>query len=74
MQPYQRIPSGQKWGGNPAVFVADLTPEEKESIKGKAEKTHDVAKEHIAEFLPYGFSYVHLEELEKQADVEARQG
>jgi carbonic anhydrase/acetyltransferase-like protein (isoleucine patch superfamily) len=64
--PYQRIPSGQKWGGNPAVFVAELTPEEKESIQAKAAKVHELAKEHLVEFLPIGYSYVHLEDLEKQ--------
>ena len=65
--PYQRIPSGQKWAGNPAQYVSDLTPEEKESIQAKAGKVHDMAKEHAVEFLPFGFSYVHLEDLEKEA-------
>jgi len=65
--PYQRIPSGQKWGGNPAQFVSDLTPSEMEGIKGKALHQHEVAKEHQLEFLPYGYTYVHLEELERQA-------
>jgi carbonic anhydrase/acetyltransferase-like protein (isoleucine patch superfamily) len=72
--PYQRIPSGQKWAGNPATFVAELTPEERESIKGKATKIHETAKEHILEFLPYGYSYVALEDLEKEAGVQARAG
>jgi gamma-carbonic anhydrase len=63
--PYQRIPSGQKWGGNPAVFVADLTPGEKEHIQETSEKIHIKAKEHLTEFLPCGNTYVHLEELEK---------
>lgn len=74
VMPYQRIPSGQKWAGNPAQFVSELTPEEKESIKGKALKIHELAKEHLLEFLPYGYSYVHLEDLEKQAGSEVRQG
>lgn len=74
VMPYQRIPSGQRWAGNPATYVADLTPEEKESIKKKASKIHDTAKEHIVEFLPYGYSYVHLEDLQKQAGVEVRGG
>jgi len=67
VQPYQRIPSGQKWAGNPAKFVADLTPQESESIKTKALKIHEVAKEHLLEFLPYGYTYVQLEELEREA-------
>lgn len=66
VEPYQRIPSGQKWGGNPAVFIADLTAYERDSIQDKANKVHEQAKEHLAEFLPYGQTYVHLEELEKQ--------
>lgn len=73
VMPYQRIPSGQKWGGNPATFVADLTPDEKEDIKGKAEKIFSLAQEHQIEFLPYGATYVHLEELEKNG-IEAKEG
>jgi carbonic anhydrase/acetyltransferase-like protein (isoleucine patch superfamily) len=65
--PYQRIPSGQKWAGNPAAYVADLTPEEKESIQGKANKVHELAMEHAVEFLPFGFSYLHLEDIEREA-------
>lgn len=65
VHPYQRIPAGQKWGGNPAKYIADLDAEEKESIQGKADKMHQLAKEHMVEFLPYGYTYVHLEELEK---------
>jgi carbonic anhydrase/acetyltransferase-like protein (isoleucine patch superfamily) len=72
--PYQRIPSGQKWAGNPATFVAELTPEERESIKGKAIKIHETAKEHILEFLPYGYSYVALEDLEKESGAQAQVG
>ena len=66
--PYQRVVSGQKWGGNPARYVADLTPEELESFKTDALAVHDMAKEHLVEFLPYGYSYVHLEDLAKQVD------
>jgi len=70
--PYQRIPSGQKWGGNPATFIADLTPSEKEEIQGKAEKIHIQAWEHLTEFLPVGNTYVHLEDLEKQQAAESK--
>lgn len=72
--PYARIPSGQKWGGNPAAYIADLTPEEKSSIQPKAEKIHQEAWEHLTEFLPYGNTYVQLEELERKAGVKAEQG
>jgi carbonic anhydrase/acetyltransferase-like protein (isoleucine patch superfamily) len=71
VQPYQRIPSGQKWGGNPAVFVATLTAEEMDHIKTHANKKYEIAKQHLVEFLPYGFSYVQLEELEEQATKSA---
>jgi len=67
VQPYQRIPAGQKWGGNPARYVAQVTPEEKETIQPSAEHIHLQAKEHLLEFLPVGYSYVHLEDLEKNA-------
>lgn len=70
---YARIPSGQKWGGNPAQFISDLTPDEKDSIQQTAEKIHLQAAEHLVEFLPIGNTYVHLEELEKQG-TEAHQG
>lgn len=70
--PYQRVPSGQKWGGNPATYIADLTVDEKEHIQYAALKVHEKAKEHLLEFLPYGFTYVHLEEIERSAA--ARQG
>jgi len=71
--PYARIPSGQKWGGNPAQYIADLTDDEKNSIKGKAEKIGEQAKEHILEFLPFGNTFVHLEDLEKKG-MKATQG
>lgn len=63
---YARIPSGQKWGGNPAKFVGNLTDQEKADIKDKAEKIHLQASEHLLEFLPIGNTYVHLEELEQK--------
>jgi gamma-carbonic anhydrase len=66
VMPYQRIPSGQKWGGNPANFVAELTKTEMEHIKEKSEQIHCHAQEHILEFLPIGYTYVHLEDLEKK--------
>jgi carbonic anhydrase/acetyltransferase-like protein (isoleucine patch superfamily) len=71
--PYARIPSGQKWGGNPAQYIADLTADEKASIQDKAEKIHQQAAEHLLEFLPVGNTYLHLEELEKKG-MEAKQG
>ena len=70
--PYQRIPSGQKWGGNPAQFVAEVTPEEKEEIEPTAERIFIQAWEHLTEFLPIGNTYVQLEDLmEKQKNASA---
>lgn len=64
--PYARIPSGQKWGGNPAKFVSNLTPDEVEGIKKQALEIHNQAREHIVEYLPVGNTYIQLEELERQ--------
>jgi len=63
---YARIPAGQKWGGNPARFIADCTDQEKADIQTKAEQIHLQGSEHLVEFLPVGNTYVHLEELEKK--------
>lgn len=70
---YARIPSGERWGGNPAQFICKLDGGVKEGIKGKAESIHEQAQEHILEFLPYGNTYLHLEEIEA-AGKDARKG
>lgn len=64
--PYARIPSGQKWGGNPAKFIANLDSDELEDIKRTSIEIHQRAKEHLLEFLPIGNTYVHLEDLEER--------
>lgn len=69
--PYALIPSGQKWAGNPAKFVANLTADELEEIKEIALETHSKAKEHLLEFLPVGSTYMHLEDLEKKQSTKA---
>mmetsp|Transcript_6447 Transcript_6447/g.9435 ORF Transcript_6447/g.9435 Transcript_6447/m.9435 type:complete len:234 (-) Transcript_6447:93-794(-) len=71
--PYTKIPSGQRWAGNPAQYVEDLDDEAKDHIQGHAEKIHITAQEHALEFLPIGNTYVHLEELEKKG-VQVTQG
>jgi carbonic anhydrase/acetyltransferase-like protein (isoleucine patch superfamily) len=71
--PYARIPSGQKWGGNPAAYIADVGADELEDIKRTSNEIHTRAKEHLLEFLPLGNTYVHLEELERQQSG-AKQG
>jgi gamma-carbonic anhydrase len=65
--PYQRIPTGQKWSGNPAKYVGELTKAEMGRFEPLAYSVHGQATKHILELLPHGYSYVHLEELEKQA-------
>eukprot|EP00590_Aulacoseira_subarctica_P010745 CAMPEP_0172418500 /NCGR_PEP_ID=MMETSP1064-20121228/4971_1 /TAXON_ID=202472 /ORGANISM="Aulacoseira subarctica , Strain CCAP 1002/5" /LENGTH=239 /DNA_ID=CAMNT_0013157449 /DNA_START=22 /DNA_END=741 /DNA_ORIENTATION=- len=70
---YARIPSGQRWGGNPATFISTLDEGDVDHIKEAAEATTAQAWEHITEFLPYGNSYLQLEELEKKG-VAAVQG
>mmetsp|Transcript_10767 Transcript_10767/g.13971 ORF Transcript_10767/g.13971 Transcript_10767/m.13971 type:complete len:197 (+) Transcript_10767:147-737(+) len=49
--PGRLIPSGQVWGGNPAVYIKDLGEGEIAEIKEKADRTHELAKEHLDEFL-----------------------
>lgn len=70
---YARIPSGQRWGGNPATYIEDLNGEAKDNIQGHAESIGIQAQEHLVEFLPIGNTYVHLEELEKEG-IKAKQG
>jgi len=64
--PYAYIPSGQKWAGNPAKFVASVTTDEAEGIKRTSLEIHQRAKEHLTEFLPVGSTYIHLEEVERR--------
>eukprot|EP00934_Nitzschia_sp_Nitz4_P001044 Nitzschia sp. Nitz4//scaffold111_size72815//42428//43594//NITZ4_005792-RA/size72815-processed-gene-0.55-mRNA-1//1//CDS//3329533186//1044//frame0 len=67
--PYARITPG-KWAGNPAAFVGPLDPDEENNIKRTSVEIQEKAKEHLTEFLPVGYTYVQLEELERQhADV-----
>lgn len=70
---YARIPSGQRWGGNPAVFIENLDDEAKDHIKSHAESVGEQAQEHLVEFLPIGNTYIQLEDLEKKG-VKATQG
>ena len=72
---YARIPKGQLWGGNPAVYKRDLTAHETDIMRYKdnCKAIHLLAYDHTVEYLPVGNTYVQLEELEK-AGVEATQG
>ena len=70
---YSKIPSGQRWGGNPAAYIEDLDDEAKDHILSHADHIQLLASEHLEEFLPIGNTYLHLEELEKEG-VKTQQG
>lgn len=57
VHPGLRIPAGQVWGGNPAVFIRERTKTELAEIQGHAQETAALAEEHAAEFLPYTTAY-----------------
>ena len=63
IHPGRRIPSGQLWEGNPAVFVRELTKTEKAEAGGHADETALTAEEHSEEFLPYTTAYRQAETL-----------
>ncbi|RYG48670.1 gamma carbonic anhydrase family protein [archaeon] len=63
VHPGRRIPSGELWAGNPAVFVRPLTKMELAGATGHAEEAADVASEHAHEFLPYTTAYQQAERL-----------
>lgn len=73
---YGRIPKGQLWGGNPAEYIRELTPEETDvnRYKNNCKAIHATAYDHMVELLPIGNTYLHLEELEKKAEVQAKEG
>lgn len=45
--PGKRIPSGQLWGGRPAKYMRDLTPEELDYLQVSADKYVQVSKEYL---------------------------
>jgi len=59
----QRVPSGEVYGGNPAVFVKKLEKEEMEKQTMVADKICALARSHMEEFLPYGTLYQNKETL-----------
>lgn len=63
VQAGRRIPSGQLWAGNPAAYVRDLTEEEIDGMRLKAEEISALAESHKHEFLPVGTAYRHAEEM-----------
>jgi carbonic anhydrase/acetyltransferase-like protein (isoleucine patch superfamily) len=63
VHPGRRIPAGQLWAGNPAVFIRDLSKTELADAAGHAEEAADLATEHAHEFLPFNTAYQQAEAL-----------
>lgn len=63
VHPGRRIPAGQLWEGNPAVFVRDLTKQELAGAEANATAVADLAAEHAAEFMPFTTAYNDAEKL-----------
>jgi hypothetical protein len=63
VHPGRRIPGGQLWAGNPAVYVRDLTKTELAEAEGHAEEVAKDAAEHAEAFLPYTTAYQQAEAL-----------
>jgi len=57
LQPNQRIPSGQLWGGNPANFIRELTSEEQDSFITISNDYFRIARNHQEEFYLDGHAY-----------------
>ena len=49
LTPGKRVPSGQLWGGSPARYMRDLTPEDIANIKRSAPNYVELGQEHKAE-------------------------
>ena len=62
------IPAGQMWAGNPAVYQRDLTEDEVDDMKKRAEEVAANARDHSHEFLPFGSAY---QEAEKAGHMSA---
>lgn len=60
------IPPGQLWGGNPAVFIRELSADEQNGLMGNAEEVHKVAGAHGDEFQEYGTAYLDAERIASQ--------
>ena len=63
VHPGRRIPAGQLWGGNPAVYVRDLSKTEMAEAEGHAEEVAAAAGEHAGELMPYTTAYRSAEAL-----------
>jgi carbonic anhydrase/acetyltransferase-like protein (isoleucine patch superfamily) len=66
VEPFTKIPSGQMWAGNPAVFKRDVNDRELEFAIPAAKQYNMVASEHKDEFLPEGTQFREAEALAKK--------
>ena len=62
-----RVPTGEVYGGNPAVFVRKVGPDEMQDLEDKATAISSLATEHADEFIPYGTNYQLREQMEGAA-------
>lgn len=69
VHPGRRIPAGQLWAGNPAVFVRNLTKTELAEASHHAEDMAEQAQEHAHEFLPFSAVYQSAEALGVEDEV-----
>jgi len=74
VHPGRRIPAGQLWAGNPAVFIRDLSKTELADAAGHAEEAADLATEHAHEFLPFNTAYQQAEALGVEDAVSRAEG
>ena len=63
VHPGRRIPAGQVWEGNPAVYVRDASKEEVALAESAAKDVHTLAAEHAYQFLPMSTAYLQAEKL-----------
>lgn len=61
VHPGRRVPKGQLWAGNPAVYVQDLSKSDMGHHEEDAQAAADLAVEHATEFLPVGSVYLDAE-------------
>jgi len=63
VHPGRRIPAGQLWAGNPAVYVRDLSKEEIAVAEAHVKDVAALAADHAYQFLPYSTAYAQAEAL-----------
>ena len=74
VHPGRRVPKGQLWAGNPAVFVRALSKEEMAALEAEEEERADLGTEHSHEFLPQGSAYLDAEAVAATVSATAPDG